>query len=513
MTAGEMRQRDSAARQAHPGGMRGTEQRAPGKGLRDWGPRDWLSALLPPSGKGEALSPEIRLEQMRMFAESQKLPLPYAFPLLMVPYAACFAGSIDWYWLSIPVLLVFAAAWLNRHNMAAFGAANPEPADVAGWEKRFIAICLLFSASLASSAFFFWVPGNEMQQAYVLATLLLVIAPVALISSCYMPAFYASILPLAGAVIGRLIQYGDMLHFSLAAVLLVFAALLSQLATRLNGIMLHSITLREDKSGLIEQLFKAKRESDAARARAEEANRAKSHFLANMSHELRTPLNAIIGFSEVMASEIFGKHTVPTYREYADDINRSGQHLLGLINDVLDLSRIEAGRFQITEEDVDIVQLAEDCRRIVEIRAQAQRVKIVANFEPDLPIVYGDARALRQTWINLLTNAVKFSPPDSEVLMFAQMEADGEMRFGIHDNGPGIAESEIEKVLHAFTQGASGLAQPGKGSGLGLSIVKGLLAVHGGRFELKSQYGQGTQAECVLPPQRLRTRPSMARRA
>ena len=191
----------------------------------------------------------------------------------------------------------------------------------------------------------------------------------------------------------------------------------------------------------------------------------------------------------------------------------SGQHLLGLINDVLDLSRIEAGRFQITEEDVDIVQLAEDCRRIVEIRAQAQRVKIVSNFEPDLPIVFGDARALRQTWINLLTNAVKFSPPDSEVLMFAQMEAGGEMRFGIHDNGPGIAESEIEKVLHAFTQGASGLAQPGKGSGLGLSIVKGLLAVHGGRFELKSQYGQGTQAECVLPPQRLRTRPSMARRA
>ena len=96
MTAGEMRQRDSAARQAHSGGMRGTEQRAPGKGTRDW-----LSALLSPSGKGEALSPEIRLEQMRMFAESQKLPLPYAFPLLMVPYAACFAGSIDWYWLHI----------------------------------------------------------------------------------------------------------------------------------------------------------------------------------------------------------------------------------------------------------------------------------------------------------------------------------------------------------------------------------------------------------------------------
>src|SRR5690606_23860926 len=117
-----------------------------------------------------------------------------------------------------------------------------------------------------------------------------------------------------GAAVGRLLSYGDLLHVSLAVVLIMFTILLAQLTARLNGMILHSITLREDKSGLIEQLFKAKRESDAARARAEEANRAKSHFLANMSHELRTPLNAIIGFSEVMASEIFGKHTVPTYK-------------------------------------------------------------------------------------------------------------------------------------------------------------------------------------------------------
>jgi two-component system cell cycle sensor histidine kinase PleC len=350
-------------------------------------------------------------------------------------------------------------------------------------------------------------------QSIVLVSLLIVLAPISLITSCFLPAFYASVAPLVGAAAFVTLSHGDALHMALAAVLVIFAGLLAQLTARLNRIMLHSITLREDKSGLIEQLFKAKRESDAARARAEEANRAKSHFLANMSHELRTPLNAIIGFSEVMSSEIFGKHAVPTYKEYAHDINRSGQHLLGLINDVLDLSRIEAGRFQITEEEVDIAQVADDCRRIVEIRAQAQRVGIIATFDENLPIVYGDARALRQTWINLLTNAVKFSPPDSTVHIFARMEENGEMRFGVHDNGPGIAESEIEKVLQAFTQGASGLAQPGKGSGLGLSIVKGLLAVHGGRFELKSELGKGTQAECVLPPQRLRTKRHMARSA
>ena len=510
MTAGEMRQKESAARYPLSG------RDAPGEtatGASAGGMRRWLTSFTARSAEGEPLSPEVRLEQLRMFVESQKLPLPYAFPLLMIPYAACFAGAVAWYWLVAPVFMVFATAWLNRQNILAFMVAKPDAADIRRWERRFFAVSLVFSGSVASTAFFFWVPDNELLQAYVLSSLLLVIAPVSLITSCYLPSFYSTMIPLAGAVIGRLVAYGDPMHLSFAAVLLVFVALLAQLMARLNGIMLHSITLREDKSGLIEQLFKAKRESDAARARAEEANRAKSHFLANMSHELRTPLNAIIGFSEVMSSEIFGKHTVPTYKEYATDINRSGQHLLGLINDVLDLSRIEAGRFQITEEDVDLVQLAEDCRRIVEIRAQAQRVTIVANFDPDLPIVYGDARALRQTWINLLTNAVKFSPPGSEVLMFAHMEAAGDLRFGIHDNGPGIAETEIEKVLQAFTQGASGLSQPGKGSGLGLSIVKGLLAVHGGRFELKSTLGQGTQAECVLPPQRLRATTAMAKRA
>src|SRR5690606_40965257 len=124
--------------------------------------------------------------------------------------------------------------------------------------------------------------------------------------------------------------------------------------------------------------------------------------------------------------------------------------------------------------------------------------------------VYADARALRQIWINLLTNAVKFSPPESSVLMFIRMEENGELRFGIHDNGPGIAESEIEKVLQAFTQGASGLAQPGKGSGLGLSIVNGLLAVPGGRLELTSHIGKGTQAGCGLPAQRPPVRAAMA---
>ncbi|MCF8470848.1 MAG: hypothetical protein K9G30_08690, partial [Parvibaculum sp.] len=331
---------------------RSTQQQASaGRAKTDTRERRGLIAMFAPDPAAcEELRPEIRLEQMRMLAESQKLPLPYAFPLLMVPYAACFLPYIAWYWLLVPVVLVLFANWFNRRVIHAFVKAPPHPADVKKWHRHFIATGLLISMSLASTSIFFWVPNDAVQQSFVLTALLVTLAPMALMTSCYMPSFYATVVPIAAAAAIRLATSGDLLQVGLAAVLVVFTAFLAQLCTKVNGIMLHSITLREDKSGLVDQLFAAKRESDTARARAEEANRAKSHFLANMSHELRTPLNAIIGFSEVMASEIFGKHANPTYKEYANDINRSGQHLLGLINDVLDLSRIEAGRFQITEE-------------------------------------------------------------------------------------------------------------------------------------------------------------------
>jgi len=506
MTIGNIR-REFEASEGTPFGNPPPHDIAPDAGVL----KRLLSFILPLTPP--RLSPSARIEQIRMLVESQKMPVPYVFPALMALYACCFINVIEWYWLLPPVAAMFFSTWYNRRTVTEFRQNTHAAEDIPYWERRFRIASVLFAASMSSPVLFYWVPDNPMLQAFVLCAPLVGLAPAALITACYMPIFYTTMIPIVGVVCIRLSLYGDVLSIMLAAVLVLFMLLLAQLTSRLNAIMLHSITLREDKSGLIEQIFKAKRESDLARARAEEANRAKSHFLANMSHELRTPLNAIIGFSEVMASEIFGKHAIPTYKEYAHDIHRSGQHLLGLINDVLDLSRIEAGRYQITEEDIDLVQVAEDCRRILEIRAQAQRVTIVSQFDANLPIVYGDARALRQIWINLLTNAVKFSPPESSVLMFIRMEENGELRFGIHDNGPGIAESEIEKVLQAFTQGASGLAQPGKGSGLGLSIVKGLLAVHGGRFELTSQLGKGTQAECVLPEQRLRVRTAMARSA
>ncbi len=445
-----------------------------------------------------------RLEQLRILADGQGIKPPYAFPILIGLFALAFVSKTSPFYLMVPVIANFFTCWLNRRLIAQFRMAKPEAESSLDWARRFTWVCFVYSCGVASMGYFFWIPGDTQSQTVVLAALVISLATGVLVTGSYMPALALTILPILVIIVTAMASYADLFHSIIILVVVMLVGLLSQLAHRGLKAVLSASSLREDKNQLIEQLFRAKRDSDVARSRAEEANRAKSNFLANMSHELRTPLNAIIGFSEVMGSEIFGPHANPSYKEYSEDIHRSGQHLLGLINDILDLSRIEAGRYQITEELVDIVGAAEDSRRILDIRAQGQRITITTEFAENLPMVFGDARALRQTWINLLTNAVKFSPPGSTVKMLAHMDKNGSLRFGVHDEGPGIADHEIEKVMEAFTQGATGMSQPGKGSGLGLSIVRGLISVHDGKFELKSVLGKGTQAEAVIPADRLR---------
>lgn len=443
-----------------------------------------------------------RIAQMRALAESLSA-IPILLPLLITAYCASLLPVIDWPLLVAWGSLMIGAHFYNSYTARAFLRLTGDDLDVNYWTRQFEISALVFSITLGSILFLFWVPEDPLYQNYVVSTIAISFAPMTLGTICYLPVFYRSLIPMIAALVLRFLTMGDVGHIIVAAVMVVFGLVLRRLALSVNGAMSRSINLQSDKNALIEQLFRAKRESDAARARAEEANRAKSHFLANMSHELRTPLNAIIGFSEVMATEIFGGHAKPIYKEYSNDINRSGQHLLGLINDILDLSRIEAGRFEIVEEEVDIVALADEARHLLTIRAEAQDVEIVNEFDPDLPLLFADARAMRQIWINLLTNAIKFSPRNSTVTMLVKIEPNGDLRFGVHDQGTGISEAEIGRVTEAFTQGAAGIAQPGKGSGLGLSIVKGLLQIHNGSFEIRSKLGQGTQAEAVFPEQRL----------
>lgn len=292
----------------------------------------------------------------------------------------------------------------------------------------------------------------------------------------------------------------EMMLVALLAAALPFFEYVARIKNR-SSLMLMSF--RSEMDALIVELETAKAMSDEARRRAEDANLAKSRFLATMSHELRTPLNAILGFSEVMAGEVLGPMHSPTYREYASDIHDSGQHLLDLINEILDLSRIEAGRYQLNEEPQALLSIVEDCCHMMELKARTKDLHIVQDFEPSLPRLLGDERAIRQITLNLLSNAIKFSSTGGEIRVRVGWTAGGGQYISVKDNGPGIPPEEIPVVLSAFGQGAIAIKSAEQGTGLGLPIVQGLLALHGGDLELRSKLREGTEALAIFPSVRV----------
>lgn len=296
---------------------------------------------------------------------------------------------------------------------------------------------------------------------------------------------------------------GNPIHIGLTGMLSLSLAFLIFMTGRMNRANVHILSVQSEKDDLIAELEVAKSMSDEARRRAEEANLAKSRFLASMSHELRTPLNAILGFSEVMSTEVLGPLNNPTYKEYMVDIHRSGEHLLNLINEILDLSRIEAGKYELNEETVNLVEIAEDCIGMVQLRARSKNITIGEQFEPGMPSVWVDEKAMRQVTLNLLSNAVKFTPAGGEVTVKAGWTAGGGQYISIKDNGPGIPEEEIPIVLSAFGQGSIAIKSAEQGTGLGLPIVQAILAKHNGQFILRSKLREGTEAIAILPPRRV----------
>lgn len=236
---------------------------------------------------------------------------------------------------------------------------------------------------------------------------------------------------------------------------------------------------------------------------AEAANRAKSEFLANMSHELRTPLNAINGFSELMISSVAGTPGSEKVAGYARDINESGQHLLQVINDILDLSKIEAGKLELYEDTVDIAALLKSCITIMNERIQERGLSFACDLPQEAFYLWGDERKLKQVLINLLSNAVKFTPEGGSVtLEVSASEGDCSIQFRVIDSGIGMSPASIPQIMEPFTQVDSNLNRKYEGTGLGLPLTKALVELHGGRLELRSQLGEGTVAVVCLPAER-----------
>lgn len=446
--------------------------------------------------------PEFDYELLMMFVRNE-LSAAITTPLLAVVVAM---GAMFW---SSPrqLLLWLCCIFVTKGILVGicrqFSKESRDGMNVASWRSKITAAEFLYGVTWASVVFVSPLTEDVAGYTFIFAAVLVVISMRMLFASTVMPIVYAGTLPMTAAIVIRFALLNDPFYWAMAMMAVAVHLYFLWLMNGFNSTVVSMLEFRAEKDALIGELEQSKSISDEARLRAEEANLAKSRFLATMSHELRTPLNAILGFSEIMRDEAFGPHANPTYKEYASDIHESGQHLLTLIDEILDISRIEAGRYELHEAPISLTAIAEECHHLMRVRADNKGLQINQAFEENLPNVWADERAMRQICLNLLSNAIKFTPANGTITLKVGRSSAGGQALTVKDTGPGIPDDEIPRVLRSFGQGSLAHQTAEGGTGLGLPITKGLTELHGGSFELKSKLRYGTEVTVTLPPGRI----------
>jgi two-component system cell cycle sensor histidine kinase PleC len=478
-------------------------------GLADTGAQRVEARVQPTPDAENAAKRDFAYDLLHMFVRNE------AVAALTVPILAIVIAVTMLNWANPRQLLLWLATiFISEGILLAlcrqFRKQPRETVDLRQWRRNLAAAEFLYGVSWAAVAFTEFAHGSQAAYFFLFAALTVVTAIRMLFAASVMPILYAGTVPVTAALALRFLMTGEAFYWIMAVIAIGIHFYFIFLVKSLQRTALSMLDYRAEKDRLIEELEKAKIASDEARLKAEAANLAKSKFLANMSHELRTPLNAILGFSEMIKDEILGPIENPSYKSYAGDIHSSGGHLLKLINEILDLSRIEAGRYEIIEKAVDFGAVARESLRILRLDAHSKRLRLITDFKKDMPRVWADERALRQICLNLVANAIKFTPEGGLVAVRCGVLPSGEAVLTVRDNGPGISEEEIPQVLQAFGQGSLALKMQDSGTGLGLPIVTGLAELHGGRFELRSKLGAGTEAALFLPKSRVMAPASVA---
>lgn len=451
---------------------------------------------------GYGAKPEFQHELMLKFVHNEisaqlTIPLLTTIIALAMAFWAPLEEVVLWF------IIVVTGRYVLMRSCHQFARTSIHNVNIAAWRQRLIRVELLYGVAWACVAFVGLRSPDQSAHVFVFATLIVVLTIRLLFASTVLPIVYAGTIPMTVALAGRFIFQNDPFYWAMASMAVGIHIYFMFLAKGLHATVAAMLEFRGEKDLLIAELEEASSISDESRRRAEAANVAKSSFLATMSHELRTPLNAILGFSEVMKSELLGPLRNETYRGYADNIHASGTHLLHLINEILDLSRIEAGKHELTEEAVKLVEVAAECHVLLRLRAENKKIQLVERLEPNLPPLWADERALRQVILNLLSNAIKFTPNGGTVTLEIRQSKNGDQVISVSDTGPGIPAEEIPKVLQAFGQGSLAHTTTEGGTGLGLPIVRSLVELHGGEFELESELRIGTVARATIPSSRV----------
>jgi two-component system, cell cycle sensor histidine kinase PleC len=458
---------------------------------------------------GNDVRPEFEYELLLMFVRNEMSAQSHMWLLAFIFSLASMFWS-PWQQAVLWLGIVIAAKVVLLECCRRFATLSPAEVNLKQWRKRLVMAEALNGLAWAGFALVGAHLNDSVSQTYlfsshvfIFSSLIVVLAIRMTFASTVMQILYYGTIPMTLAVVFRLVMLQDFFYMALASMAIGVHVYFIFLAKGLYATALSMLEFRAQKDCLITELEEARVISEEARNRAESANVAKSRFLATMSHELRTPLNAILGFSEVMQAEIMGPMHNKTYKEYAGNIHDSGRHLLNLINEILDLSRIEAGRYELKEEPIRLIDAAEDCHRMLKQRAEAKGLQIIEDFDETLPQLWADERAVRQICLNLVSNALKFTPRGGTITITVASLPNGGQTIRIKDTGPGIPKEEIPKVMQAFGQGSLAHQTAEGGTGLGLPIVQNLIELHGGHFELQSELRKGTVAIIAFPKQRV----------
>lgn len=400
------------------------------------------------------------------------------------------AAPVRYSWLALLLAVVAGRVIFWSHYLRA------KPLDMAPWGRHFAVACGITGLVWGAAAVLFYLPQDPALQVFLIIIVGgMGIGSLAVLTS-YLPAFYAFFVPAMAPLAAMFIWQGGGFALVLGTMVAVLGGASIALAHVLNKLQTRSLTLRHENRGLLGTL------SDAAEA-AHSADLAKSAFLASIGHELRTPLNAILGFSEILKDEMFGEMTHPQYRDYARLVHNSAEHLLSIINEILDIAKAEGGKLELEEQTVDPGRVIAICVSLIAARAGAKSPQIAVDVPPDLPRLHADPRRLKQILLNLISNAVKFTPQTGRIEVAARLERGGTMAFTVRDTGAGMTAEDIRRATQLFAHSEAELARKFAGAGIGLPLTKALVELHGGHFEIESRTGTGTVVTVRFPKERV----------
>ena len=397
------------------------------------------------------------------------------------------------------VLIVMVAAGLAQLALHFYHRSANDPDTISQWRLRLLGISIVVSAAWGSAPWLLWDEVNNSNHVFIALMCLAIVARIVVNRSNHMAFFLASFLPMASLLFVRFMVSFQPTDLILAALIPMYGIQVILDSNHISARWDEEALMRFSHEDMSRELEEARDEALRKRAEAETANASKTSFLANMSHELRTPLNAILGFSEIIARECLGPVGSQRYKEYAGDIHISGSHLLSLINDLLDVAKIEAGRMEVEPQMIETARCLDGALKFVGPKARERNQSLTIAVDDAAAVLFADERALKQIVINLVTNSVKFTRNGGRIDVAARRNADGDFELTVTDNGAGVAKEKLDRIFKPFSRVDNRYDSENAGTGLGLSLVRGLAELHGGRAWMESELGKGSCVHVVFP--------------